>query len=64
MQAELTGLAIVVRHAGPGVDVRTDADVVIRWPSWALWRFAQRCPELIGFRDTADVPPVRAPHKP
>lgn len=27
----------------------------IAWPSWAVWRFGQRCPEEIGFRDLEDV---------
>lgn len=27
----------------------------IVWPSWAVWRFGQRCPELIGFRDIEDI---------
>jgi len=27
----------------------------IFWPSWPVWRFGQRCPELIGFRDIEDV---------
>ena len=27
----------------------------ILWPSWQVWRFGQRAPEEIGFRDIEDV---------
>jgi len=32
-----------------------DFDQWIGWPSWAVWRFGQRCPEMIGFRPVEDV---------
>lgn len=27
----------------------------VAWPSWAVWRFGQRAPEMIGFRDIEHV---------
>lgn len=27
----------------------------IGWPSWAVWRFGQRAPEMIGFRVVEDL---------
>lgn len=35
--------------------VRSHHGVWIGWPSWAVWRWAQRFPTDIGFRENADV---------
>lgn len=35
-----------------GVIVRAYSEAPwILWPDWQTWRFAQRCPEMVGFRD-------------
>lgn len=37
------------------IAVRSQNNVWIAYPSWFVWKWAQRFPEDIGFRDNPDV---------